>query len=674
MSSRRVASALPRAIAAALPLACGIAGLVLDNVLAGGAAWLVALAASLAGWGHLVARRVDPGADAGLHLAWGAAVIMAAAGWLMSVGALTRPAVLALIAVGLAAHLHREATAPAPSLVIAGRWLAGLTARPQVAAFWLLAGAIAAVNLLAALAQLDGNVFDDDVIYTPLTRRLLEVGDIDEPYSFRRLSAYGGQTVLQALGAARGTLANLFLVDGGLFQLVTLGLVVGLASERSAGPASRGGPSGPELGLGLLVLVVLLLPSTAVNTASYWTGVALFLALYRTLARAAAATRPAGLFVTAGAVAAAACTLRQSYLPVALLFLGLVLVFRLAAAPAGARAAERRLWLAALAGGAVALVPYLISAYRSNQTFLYPFWSGTGNPNVHMRPAVPDLWHELQFFIEVALEPDPIRVMVPLAPLLLLIADRRAGRPLTALTIASGLGFLLLVHSFLLSVPQNLWRYAFGYATALVLVLVAEATRDGADDRGVQAPAFGPIVILACLVIQLAVSSRGLAKEYRDVAADLVAAAGTRHADLGTPAQRQLHAELQALLPAGAPLVVMLDEPFHLDHRRNPIANLDTPGFASPGPGMPFFEGAEAVAGYFGSQDVRYLAFVRGDRSRYMYRRDYWLHRMFFDTELWRMQAAYAVDCIDNLAALAATRRVLFERDGIVLVDLEARP
>ena len=44
--------------------------------------------------------------------------------------------------------------------------------------------------------------------------------------------------------------------------------------------------------------------------------------------------------------------------------------------------------------------------------------------------------------------------------------------------------------------------------------------------------------------------------------------------------------------------------------------------------------------------------------------------RIFVDTELWRIQGAYAIDCLDNFAALADSRAVLFERDGMVMLDL----
>ena len=85
---------------------------------------------------------------------------------------------------------------------------------------------------------------------------------------------------------------------------------------------------------------------------------------------------------------------------------------------------------------------------------------------------------------------------------------------------------------------------------------------------------------------------------------------------------------------------------------------------------MPFFQGPRPVVDYFRRHGIRYIAFVRGDRSRYMFRRDYWVQRLLRDTELWRIQGAYTVDCIDNFAAIAASHAILLERDGMFMVDL----
>jgi hypothetical protein len=154
------------------------------------------------------------------------------------------------------------------------------------------------------------------------------------------------------------------------------------------------------------------------------------------------------------------------------------------------------------------------------------------------------------------------------------------------------------------------------------------------------------------------------------LASDLTAAAGTHAHPIRRLEIERTYGELQAAVPAGATIAVALDEPFYLDFARNQIINLDTPGFASFPPGVPTFQGPEPVAAYYLAHGIRHLAFVRGDHSRYQFRRDFWVRRIFDDTELWRTQGAYAIDCLDNFAALAASRRVLYERHGMVLVDL----
>jgi hypothetical protein len=225
-------------------------------------------------------------------------------------------------------------------------------------------------------------------------------------------------------------------------------------------------------------------------------------------------------------------------------------------------------------------------------------------------------------------------------------------------------------------VPQNLWRYAFGYATALVLVLIVEVARsaDTDSDAPVQVSTLARFILAGALLVQLAVSGRGLAREYRDAASDLQAAVATGGVPIGEAAVARTYRDLQAAVPAGATLAVLLDQPFHLDHARNHVINLDTPGYASFRPGLPFFQGPTPVIDYFRGHGIRYLAFVRADRSRYMYRRDFWLQRMLFDTELWRVQGAYMVDFLDTTAAIAAQRRVRFEQDGMVVVDLAEAP
>ncbi|HEU4731977.1 MAG TPA: hypothetical protein VFT22_28975, partial [Kofleriaceae bacterium] len=275
---------------------------------------------------------------------------------------------------------------------------------------------------------------------------------------------------------------------------------------------------------------------------------------------------------------------------------------------------------------------------------------------------------ELEFFVSCCLETAPITVIPLLAVVLAFTRDARFGRPLVALAIASVLGFALLVHGLVGSEAFHVWRYGFGFAAALAIVLVLEL---GADDEQVSVAPLGRWILLAALVLQLLIGRGALPKQVLALIDDVrEAAAIDRRGDPSALAERRRYAAMQAALPAGAPVIVMLDDPAFLDYRRNAIANLDTPGFASPDPQLPMFCGAEPLRAYLVAQGYRYAAFVRTERSRYFFARPFWIRRIFIDSELFQIMGAYTIDAIDSFAELATTTRVLYDTDGLVVLDL----
>jgi hypothetical protein len=648
------------------------------SVLYGGLAWVVVLLCTLAGYGAAVERLVRVEVDLGLRLAWGTAVVLALCGIGFAGGVLVRPVVLGLIGAGVIGFGVRQWTVARPTLLDAWHALPGLRARPALTAYFAVLACVAAVNLMTAVADTQVNTYDDDVIYTPLAKRTLQIGNIDEPFSFRRLGAFGGQTALVALAGSRGCLDNVFVADGGVCQFAVYALLIGAVRRRRRD--TDGQPIDTVL-VGLFGLVVVVLPNTSINSGSHWSGVLMFYGLYRTLALTAMPGMPLRrLFVVVGGVAAAACTLRQNYIPVAVLIPFLGLAFRLWPSPRERFRVERTLWLVTIATAAAVLIPYCIASYRSSETFLYPLWGGTFNPSIPTTPTLHTTWQEIQFWFRVILEPEPIRTFLVLLPVMFVARDLRAGKPLTALSIAGVVGMILLVHSFTLSDARTMWRYAFGFMTPLFFVVVLEGAGAGmrrdADEAGpMQVPLVGRMVVIISLLIQISVSARGMIRRYEVLADDLQAAAATHahpRVDIEIPLT---YARLQAAAPAGAAIAVALDEPAHLDYARNQILNLDSPGFASYDAAMPTFQGPEPLAAYFLAHDIRYLGFVRGAASRYQFRREFWLKRIFLDTELWRVQGAYTIDAIESYEALAASRRVLFEHAGMVMVDLaERRP
>jgi hypothetical protein len=615
-------------------------------VLSGGAAWIAFLFFACSGWGWLVTlalRIEDP--DFGLRAVWGIAGYLAVAGVFLAIGMCSRPVILGLLALGATGFAWREWVTPAPLWQLARDAARAARARPVVAFAVVVIGALAVAQIVGAIVRLDRSPWDDDIAYTPFAKRLLDTGNLVEPFSFRRLAAYGGHIALEALAGARGTLVSIHLVDKGLcFGLVML-LMVGYARELGRVAA---------VWLGVVVLVVIAVPDISVNTASYWSGAVVFLALYRSVVR--------GELVAAALVAAAACTLRPTYMPVVMLFLALTL---------WRARAGRRMWWRVIAVGAAALVPWCMAAFVSNRTFLFPFWQGTFNHGLVLGPAGWTWVDELSLLFSSLIEAQPIVVAMLVVPLVAFCDDDRPSRPLHALLFASVAAFLLLVHSFADADPLSMWRYAFGYALPLLVAFALEIGVE-AEPPGARLPPLGRWVLLAALLVQLVWSRGALAKQVTMIGRDVREAIAID--DRGNPnarAEARRYAAMQAAVPAGERLFVMLDDPEFLDFARNRIANIDMPGYASPGPQLPAFAGPEALRSYLLDEGYRYVAFVREERSRFVFRRAFWVWRLFNDTEFFQAMSAYTIDAIDSLALLATTTRVLYDDDGLVVLDLD---
>jgi hypothetical protein len=638
-----------RGAAIAIVLALAAIGAALPGSLVlGGCAWLACLCFALSGWGWLVSRALGvDDVDFGLRAMWGVAGYLAAAGVLVMLGVCSRPVTLVLVGAGLAGFGWREWVTPAPLWQSARTAAGALRARPVVATCAIVLGAAVALQIVASLAHLDRNPWDDDVAYTPFVQRLLQAGNLIEPFSFRRLAAYGGQTVLQAMVGARGSIVSVHALDHGLCFALLMLLLVGHARERRV----------PGFWLGAITLVLVLSPDVSINTASYWSGAVCFYALYRTVALA---DSPRG-FAVAALVAAATCTLRMNYLAAVVPFLAIALAFR----ARGRWREELRAWRLAVLVGIAALVPWCIASFLSNHTFLYPFMQGTWNHGLHLQPTAWSWLDELGFLFTSCIQSEPIAVMPVVLALLWFARDTRTARPLTALLFASVLGFLLLAHSFTSADSYSIWRYAFGYMFALLLAFAVEGA---VEDGPVAIVPLARWTLLAVLLVQLAFARTGVVKHYVETFQDL---AETRHAAPESKFEARRYRAMQAAIPEGARVAVMLDDAEYLDFRRNEIVNLDTPGWASPAPQMPSFTGPEAMRAYFLDQGIRYIAFVRGDQARYFFRREFWVWRVFYDAEVFQIMSSYLLDTIDTFTQLATTSKVLHDADGLVVLDLD---
>lgn len=630
------------------------------------AAWGVLLVCSFVGWGTALERLAlrERRADPGLRAIWGASALAFVGGVLSATSLFSRGAGVLLVNAGVIAFgvfVFRDRAALAERARIALR-----VARANVAMSTLLGVALfgIALGFLGSIADPRSNPYDDDVAYLGLVKRLVQTGTLIEPFSFRRLSALGGQTFFLALTSLHASYRQLNLFDRGVgFVLVAL-LILGHRAGRRRVP----------LALTVLLLVFLVtLPNTSINTAAHVAGFAFFLGLFRTLAWMDEERDAVRGAIPLALVAAATCTLRQNYLSGPTAMLAIVYGTRLFR-----KDARRAPWTARLrepllvAGVAlIALLPWLVLAWRSNDTFLFPLQPGTYRRAMALQSPTFTALKELRFLFAVGLENEPIRVLSAIVLAGAIVRDDHPYKPLRSLWFGSAFSVLFLSHAFTLSDPGTLGRYLFGplsaLATATVLTVGTQPLRDLRTRAAI-------VLSVGAMLVQIPHSREKATKSYATMFGD-IDLARRRPAPSGAtaPPAQHLYEHVQSSVPGGAALAVMVDDAYYVDYARNPIFNIDMPGFSSLKPDMPFFEGSEKVAEYFLAHGIRYVMYVRPEHSHWLYQREFWFRRMFNEEEIWRLIAPYFVDFIDSLTALRESRKVVVEEAGIVVLDLAER-
>lgn len=641
------------------------------NPLVETAVWALLVLVSFVGWGAVVRFAVirtsqRPQVDIGLRAAWGAGLLCFLGGTLMVFAAMTRLTALVLVEVGVvlalvSLALERRAVSTSCRLALRlSRMNLGL-------AFVALAvGGLVVVQCLSAISDWHTNPYDDDIAYLAFLRKLSDTGTVLEPFSFRRLSAYGGQTFFLLLTSIRATPSQAHTFDRAVAFLMIVLLIMG---HRTRGRR----PS--YLFVISTIAMLATLPSIAINTASYWSGAVFFLALFRTLVWLDDKTdiRPLGAALPLALVSIAACTLRQNYLPIPVLVLAtsyLVRARRWSTVSIGARFAEPAL-VALLA--IVFILPWFVVSWQSSRTFLYPIMPGTFHQALALNASGWNFVREVAFQLNVAIDGLPLASLGLFALALPFVREPGTRRPLGAMCVGAFGGFVALVHGLTQSDAQNIGRYCFSFVVALTLALaLTTGTARLAEKLGRLHVAAG--IVAFAILAQLVISHEKLSKDYalKFHNIELLAYANSRVRETEPPELRLYRERLQGAIPAGERLAVLVDEPYHLDFARNPIWNLDMPGYASLPPGMPSFKGSEALESYFRGLGLRWVMFVLPEYSRYHYRREYFLELFVHEQEIWRTYAPYLVDFIDSMTAIRKRHREAYSERGIVVIDLDA--
>lgn len=619
------------------------------------------LLASWAGWGAglerlLLGRRVG---DRALHAGWGLAWTIAVGGVLDLLGVIG-PAVNGLLVgtgvVLLAAdcRLRRRGARPRWS-----RWRRRLRQRPALATVAVLLIAMALLVYAVNVCSKYFNPHDDLHAYLVFPTKMIQTGTMGpEPFSERRLTALGGQSFLHSLVLSVGDWRSFELIDPGVTILLAAALVAGLARDTRARPWVAA----------LAVFLLLLVPPPRVNVTSLGTGLVLFLTLFRTLSRVALRGRPstAGA-VLVGLVAAGVCSLKSTYVPACAV--AVAVPYGLGAWRSR-RTLELRMLLVAGLSAILLLAPWMVSMYRSSGTPLFPFLGPGFYSSAYGRTSPVEERLTLETVLEgvrtAVTDPRVIPVWILGAGLLL------RGRPRGTSGVVAGI-FLATLSTYLALVilyPEGAFRYSWGFLFACLLVLIVHT------DPVVRTSPPGPWPVARALLpaalalgLLLAVHSGRAVQFWARLPHDLQVA--VQHSVSPGFKERwvQRYARMLRAVPRDAVLLSRLQYPFALDFTRHTVYVADHPGGASPPPGMPVFEGAEALAAYLCAAGVDHVAYSY--RSQAGFSREVFGTRLDPQTHPWvRNQARFTFDFQASLEELGRTRHRLYDDGDVFVLDL----
>jgi len=624
--------------------------------------WGIFILLSLTGWGSLLNWLLFPKeeTDWGQKAAWGLALSVAVGGVLNLLSSISRTTVLIYLGVGMAAWLislvRRSGRVQRSVLEMSGlRHSKGLLLVGGVVVLLALiqyAGSVSVVHHdhpSGPAGPVRFNQADDFQAYFIFPEKMLQLGSIGrDPFSDRRLeSSLGGQAFLDTFILSVLSVQNLHILDPGLGMLLIIGLLWGNFKER-----------GTSLGWSFVLLLTFLwINPPTVNVASLYTGTAMFLSLFRTLAWKALPTSHffSRIFIIALS-GAAICSLKSNFIPAcAVLLTCSFLCFVISQN-------FKRSAIAELAGTAVLMVafmlPWMISMYQSSGTFLYPLLGKGYHQSAYKDSLCAYCWLTLSKAVELLLKhlTDEFSIALGALGVFYLMFRRRVivGRE-AVLSLLVGAMFGHIVMTIATGEFQSRYSFPFLFAGTLILITEAASPQGAPEQRR-----WAPLVTVAVAVFVIGTCWNASRTMYAECV--LSTKEGLKHASLVSDQELAAYQTLQRSIPPGEVLLARLEKPFLLDFKRNPVLAVDWAS-VSPPPGLPFSRGSEPLARYLGSQSIRYVAYSYGGEAE---RRKLPANFPSMDIYL-----RYSYDFEDNMEGLGKTRKHIYDDGNSFLLDLQ---
>lgn len=548
-------------------------------------AWLACLVVCFAGYGSLLlklCRRPTPPFT--LSAALGISLFVAFGGVLNLVSEIRPVVIIALVVAGLIlALLNRQ-------------WLRLPRFRPGI--LLLTAALLVPVlgNIRADVRSF--NIYDDLPAYLTLPVETLQLHTLPaDPFNERRVtSCLGAPYFLQACLLSGNDVREIRAVDVSigwiLYTLLLLFILERLQiAERWRAPVAA---------------LILILPVYRLNATFVVLPAALFLALFVVLTDSVPGWRRA---IPLSLLTAALCAIKSNYLPAALLaclvFYGgeLVLTRRFRTL------LEGFLWGACTLA---LLTPWMLDLHAKEGTYLFPLLGRGFDASAYGVVPLPNGSHHgvssigAWVWITTAAYAGPY--VIALAALLY-AWRRKLESNENALSLASLLLATIISVAALASSTggESIGRYTLPFQIPALLLFIAYLFRWSVERNALWWRASAAIAALYALFLAALFGVHH--GQYRLYLEDARVLTPKPDAWFSRQAETARIRALQQVMPEGAPVLARLFVTYPFDFQRNRVFVADYTGMASPPPGMPIGQSAQAVRAFLLAHGIRYLAY-----------------------------------------------------------------
>jgi hypothetical protein len=559
----------------------------------GALTWVTILFLAITGLGSLVMRlchlrrlSLPLAAMAGLS------IVIFAGGCLNLLHAISYPARIVLVIVGVLAFLWIRPTSPLTTTPAISQ-----PAPPHVRSWqtWLILSLTALIFLVRFGASVHTPYYqqDDDYnFYLAAPVKMVALHQYaPDPFSERRvMSSLGGNYFLQSLVLTELPLEDIQMADRALGLLLLLSLAAGLGAVFRLTPLQHA----------LLALFLLITPQLQFNLTFVLLPYALFCGLVYLAANLDDfESHPILQALLLGATAATIATLKSTYLPHGVFFL--LCIGLLHARRRGLRAGCITILFAAI-GCLIVLGPWMIASHSASGTWFYPMLGKGYQYSAYGLFPPPSGGHTVKIVTKV------MAFNLPLVAVLFLEwfwcePDERT-RILAALTTAA---LCASIAVGLATGGDSVRRYNYPAILPAILLLYLAASRRANLAPTLRSRSLQHLSAALCLCVAMYIGFNSWTHEYSATLKCLRTSLTGFHIE--PPTTALAYAAMERAIPPGPDgAIATVDFPFLLDFKSHNIAIADIPGAASLPPGWPSRSDGNALAAYLLAQHRRYLA------------------------------------------------------------------